>query len=43
MHIVDGQIAEIEERNPGGRGFAGKRKSAEMNGVPLLNLEDPNS
>ncbi len=43
VHIVDGLIAETEERNPVGCGFAGKRKSAEMNGVPLPNLEDPNN
>lgn len=41
VHIVDGKVDSAEERNPVGRGFAGKRKSEEMNGVPLPNLEDP--
>lgn len=43
VHIVDGQIAAIEGRNPIGRGFSGKRKSDEMDGVPLPNLEDPDN
>jgi len=43
VHFVDGQIAAVEERNPVGRGFAGQRKTEEMNGVPLPNLEDPNN
>ncbi len=42
-HIVDGQIVETEVRNPIGCGFAGKRKSSEMNDIPLPNLEDPDS
>lgn len=42
IHIADGQIQSAETRNPVGRGFAGKRKAEEMNGVPLPNLEDPN-
>ncbi len=41
MHVVDGQVAAVEARNPVGRGFAGTRKIEEMNGVPLPNLEDP--
>lgn len=41
IHIINGQVAEAEERNPIGRGFAGSRKAEEMNGVPLPNLEDP--
>ena len=41
IHIHDGQIVDAEIRNPVGRGFAGKRKLEEMNGVPLPNLEDP--
>lgn len=43
VHVIDGQIAEVEARNPVGRGFAGQRKSEEMNGVPLPNLEDPHN
>lgn len=42
-HIVDGVVASVEDRNPVGRGFAGQRKTEEMNGVPLPNLEDPNN
>ncbi len=41
FHVIDGQINSAETRNPVGRGFAGKRKAEEMNGVPLPNLEDP--
>jgi hypothetical protein len=41
VHIVNGQLADTETRNPLGRGFAGARKPDEMNGVPLPNLEDP--
>ncbi len=41
MHLVEGEIDSVEERNPLGCGYAGSRKSAEMNGVPLPNLEDP--
>jgi len=41
-HIVDGAVASVEQRNPVGRGFAGKRTVEEMNGVQLPNLEDPN-
>jgi hypothetical protein len=41
-YIKDGQIVDIEQRNPVGRGFAGQRNVGEMNGVPLPNLEDPN-
>jgi hypothetical protein len=40
-HMIDGKSVAAEQRNPVGRGFAGLRKSAEMNGVPLPNLEDP--
>jgi len=42
VHIVDGQVDSVEERNPVGHGFAGNRKASDMNGVPLPNLEDPN-
>ncbi len=42
VHIVGGEVAAIEARNPVGRGYAGQRKVEEMNGVPLPNLEDPN-
>jgi hypothetical protein len=41
FHVVNGEVAEADERNPVGRGFAGSRKVEEMNGVPLPNLEDP--
>ena len=41
IHVVNGEIAEADARNPVGRGFAGARKGEEMNGVPLPNLEDP--
>lgn len=43
IHVVNGQPAEVETRNPVGRGFAGGRKSEDMDGVPLPNLEDPAS
>jgi len=43
VHFVDGRLAESETRNPVGRGFAGSRKTEEMDGVPLPNLEDPAS
>ncbi|MCF6336672.1 MAG: DUF2169 domain-containing protein [Gammaproteobacteria bacterium] len=42
-HIVDEQIKETEERNPVGCGFSGQRKTEEMNGLPLPNLEDPDN
>jgi hypothetical protein len=41
VHYSEGQLADAETRNPVGRGFAGTRKTGEMNGVPLPNLEDP--
>lgn len=41
VHIADGELAAAEPRNPVGRGFAGTRTRAEMNGTPLPNLEDP--
>lgn len=41
VHIADGRIVAVDNRNPVGRGFAGQRKPDEMNGVPLPNLEDP--
>jgi len=41
VHIANGQLTDVEARNPVGRGFAGTRKPEEMNGVPLPNLEDP--
>lgn len=40
-HIANGQVADVEARNPVGRGFAGTRNVGDMNGVPLPNLEDP--
>lgn len=41
VHFANGQLADVDARNPVGRGFAGTRKPEEMNGVPLPNLEDP--
>jgi hypothetical protein len=41
IHVVGGEIVDVEARNPVGRGFSGPRKDKEMNGVPLPNLEDP--
>ena len=41
VHLVDGEVDSAEMRNPLGCGYAGKRTMAEMNGVPLPNLEDP--
>jgi len=35
------QLLSIEEKNPVGCGYAGKRNVSEMNGVALPNLEDP--
>jgi len=35
------QLHSIEEKNPVGCGYAGKRTVNEMNGLPLPNLEDP--
>jgi len=43
VHVVEDRIADADQRNPVGRGFAGSRKAKEMNGVPLPNLEDPNN
>lgn len=40
-HLVDGDIVDIDVRNPVGCGFAGFRKTREMDGLPLPNLEDP--
>jgi len=41
VHIVDGEISTLEEQNPVGHGFSGKRTASEMDGVPLPNLEAP--
>jgi hypothetical protein len=41
IHAKDGAILAGEARNPVGCGFSGKRKTREMNGLPLPNLEDP--
>lgn len=41
MHLVDGRVDSVEVRNPVGCGYAGSRRSRDMNGVPLPNLEDP--
>jgi len=42
-HEIDPKnpVMLVEERNPVGRGFRGKRKDAEMEGLPLPNIEDP--
>jgi len=40
-HNRDEQIIAAEVRNPLGCGFLGERKTTEMNGSPLPNLEDP--
>jgi hypothetical protein len=39
--LPDGRVVAAEEYNPIGVGFAGKRKSLEMAGQRLPNLEDP--
>ncbi len=41
LHKAEGKMIAGEVRNPIGRGFAGKRRVKEMNGLPLPNLEDP--
>lgn len=42
-HEIDPENGKIlvEERNPIGRGFRGKRKSADLEGLALPNIEDP--
>lgn len=42
-HEIDSEKPKIlaEERNPVGRGFRGKRKSSELEGMKLPNIEDP--
>lgn len=42
-HEIDPENSKIlvEERNPIGRGFRGKRKSADLEGMELPNIEDP--
>jgi len=42
-HIIEGENGEIlvDERNPIGLGFRGKRSESELNGLPLPNIEDP--
>ncbi len=44
-HVIDTekQTMLAEARNPIGRGFVGKRKTQELEGMPLPNLEDPKS
>ncbi len=37
----DSDPRSVEERNPVGTGFRGKRKGKEMAGTPLPNIEDP--
>lgn len=43
VHIIDGKISSVEQRNPVGRGFSGERSVDEMDGVPLPNLETPDN
>jgi len=41
---IDGQpVLLAEEKNPVGRGFAGRRTSEEMEGLALPNVEEPNA
>ena len=40
-HIVNENEHLLEDKNPVGSGFAGKRSISEMNDMPLPNLEDP--
>jgi len=40
-HIINENEHWVENKNPVGSGFAGKRDVSEMNGMPLPNLEDP--
>jgi len=42
-HIIEGEDTEIlvDERNPVGLGFRGKRSESDMNGLSLPNIEDP--
>lgn len=40
-HIIEGEIDSSEARNPIGTGYAGTRNAAEMTGINLPNLEDP--
>ncbi len=40
-HVIADKLDSADTRNPVGKGFAGKRKVEEMNGMPLPNLEDP--
>ena len=41
IHSEEGKVIAGESRNPLGCGFRGKRKQADMEGLPLPNLEDP--
>jgi len=41
VHLQPDGTALSEPRNPLGRGFRGKRKSSELEGQPLPNIEDP--
>src|SRR6185312_15480211 len=45
MHLINPEKNEVvfEPCNPVGRGFAGKRKRDELDGMKLPNLEDPTS
>lgn len=43
IHLDNGEVISGEMRNPLGCGYAGERSPAEMEGVPLPNLEDPGS
>lgn len=41
VQVVDGEEADVEARNPVGRGFAASRKADGLNDLPLPNIEDP--
>lgn len=41
VDISDGQVRAAEEHNPVGKGFAGRKTRAEMEGMALPNLECP--
>jgi len=41
VQVVDGEEADVDARNPVGRGFAASRKASDLNDVPLPNIEDP--
>lgn len=40
-YCVDNQLHSLEQRNPVGKGFRGRRPASEMEGLALPNIEDP--